>query len=46
MFVGYLNDTDVIGPLCIILPQMSGYINILTMEEKTCYLKFKVTKYI
>ena len=25
-FIGYLNDDDLIRPLCIILPQMSGYI--------------------
>ena len=25
-FIGYLHDDDVIRPLCIILPQMSGYI--------------------
>ena len=24
--IGYLNDDDVIGPLCIVLPQMTGYI--------------------
>ena len=25
-FIGYLHDDDVIRPLCIVLPQMSGYI--------------------
>ena len=25
-FIGYLNDNDVIRPLCVILSQMSGYI--------------------
>ena len=25
-FIGYLCDDDIIRPLCIILPQMSGYI--------------------
>ena len=25
-FIGYLDDDDVFAPLCIILPQMSGYI--------------------
>ena len=25
-FIGYFHDDDVIRPLCIILPQMSGYI--------------------
>ena len=26
-FIGYLDHDDVIRPLCIILPQMNGYIN-------------------
>ena len=25
-FIGYLDDIDVVVPLCVILPQMSGYI--------------------
>ena len=25
-FIGYLHDDDLIKPLCIVLPQMSGYI--------------------
>ena len=25
-FIGYLHDIDEISPLCVILPQMSGYI--------------------
>ena len=25
-FIGYLDDTDIVVALCIILPQMSGYI--------------------
>ena len=25
-FIGFLHDDDVIRPLCVILPQMSGYI--------------------
>ena len=25
-FIGYLDDDDIIRPLCIILPQMSGYV--------------------
>ena len=32
-FVDYEND-DIIRPLCIVLPQISGYINILVMVEK------------
>ena len=26
-FIGYLDDYNIITPLCIVLPQMSGYIN-------------------
>ena len=37
-FCGYLNN-DVIKPLCVILPQMNGYIyNIFIMVEKICHL--------
>ena len=25
-FIGYLDDIDVVVPLCVILPQMNGYI--------------------
>ena len=32
-FIGYQDD-EIVKPLCIILPQMNGYINILKMEEK------------
>ena len=41
-FVGYLHDIDAVSPLCIILPQMSGYLNILKMVERTCHLKLKM----
>ena len=41
-FIGYLHDDDVIRPLCIILTQMSGYIEYLIMVEKICYLKLKM----
>ena len=34
-FIGYKED-EFVRPLCIILPQMNGYINILKMVEKTC----------
>ena len=37
-FIGYLHDDDVIRPLHIIFPQVSGYI----MVEKTCHLKLKM----
>ena len=48
-FIGYLHDDDVIKPLYIILPQMSGYIkyfetggkNILfKIEDEDVYLKY------
>ena len=47
-FIGYLHD-DVIRPLCIILPQMSGYIKYFDnggksmsfkIEEESVYLKY------
>ena len=42
-FIGYLHDIDEISSLCIILPQMSGYIlNTLKMVEKICHLKLKM----
>ena len=40
--IGYLHDDDVIRPLCIILPQMSGYIKYFDNGRKICLLKFKV----
>ena len=48
-FIGYLHDDDVIRPLCIILPQMSGYIKYfdnggkhisLKTEDENVYLKY------
>ena len=39
-FIGYSHDDDIIRPLRII--QMTGYINILIMVEKTCHLKLKM----
>ena len=44
-FCGYLNN-DVIQPLCFILPQMSGYINILMMVEKICHLLRMIKKFM
>ena len=35
-FCGYLNN-DAIKPLCIIVPQMNGYIKYLMMVEKICH---------
>ena len=39
-FIGYLNDIDEISPLCIILPQMSGYIEYLKNRGKN--MSFKI----
>ena len=48
-FIGYLHDDDVIKPLCIILPQMSGYIKYFDngrknmsflAEGESVYLKY------
>ena len=33
-FIGYLDNDDIIRPLCIILPQMSGYIKYFDDVEK------------
>ena len=48
-FIGYLHDDDIIRPLCIILPQMSGYIKYFDdggknvsfkIEDESLYLKY------
>ena len=48
-FIGYLHDDDVIRPLCIILPQMSGYKKYFDngrknmsfkTEDESVYLKY------
>ena len=48
-FIGYLHDDDIIRPLCIILPQMSGYIKYFDdggknvsfkIEDGSLYLKY------
>ena len=48
-FIGYLHDDDVIRPLCIILPQMSGCIKYydkggknmsFKVEDESVYLKY------
>ena len=39
-FVCYLHDDDVIRPLCIILPQMSGYIKYFDNGSKN--MSFKI----
>ena len=48
-FIGYLNGMNKISPLCIILPQMSGYINYFEnggektsfkIEDDDVYIKY------
>ena len=48
-FIGYLHDDGVIRPLCVILPQMSGYIKYFDnggknmsfkIEDESVYLKY------
>ena len=39
-FIGHSHDDDVIRPLCIILPQMSGYIKYFDNSEKN--MSFKI----
>ena len=41
-FTGYQED-DIVKPLCIIFPQMSGYIKYFEMEEKICLSWLKMT---
>ena len=49
-FIGYLNDTDKISLLCVILPQMSGYIKYFKnggknmsfkIEDDNVYVKYR-----
>ena len=42
-FVGYMDDIDVVKPLCIILPQMSGYIKYFEDGRKN--MSFKIENY-
>ena len=41
-FIGYLHDDDKFRPLCIILPQMSGYIKYFDNGGKICHLRSKM----
>ena len=41
-FTGYSHDDNIIRPLCIILPQMSGYIKYFDNGGKACHLKLKM----
>ena len=45
-FCGYLNNDDIIKPLCVILPQMNGYINYFMMVEKICHLLQMMKKFM
>ena len=46
-FIGYLHYDGVIRPLCVILPQMSGYIKYFEKNvEKICHLKSKKRVFI
>ena len=45
-FLGYLHDDGVIRPLCVILPQMSGYIKYFENGGKTWHLKLKKRVFI
>ena len=40
--IDFLDDDDVIRPLFIILPQMSGYIKYFDNGGKICHLKLKM----
>ena len=42
---GYLNN-DVIQPLCVILPQMSGYIKYFDNGRKICHLLRMIKKFM
>ena len=48
-FIGYLNDVDIVVPLCIILPRISGYIKYFEyggknmsfkIEDEDVYIKY------
>ena len=43
-FTGYLNDYDSVSPLCIILPQMSGYIKYFDNGGKNMPFKIEDDK--
>ena len=44
-FCGYLNN-DAIQPLCVILPQMSGYIKYFDDGGKICHLLRMIKKFM
>ena len=39
--IGYLHDIDTVSPLCIIIPQMSGYIKYFDNDQKNMSLKIE-----
>ena len=41
-FICYLNDIDDVSPLCIVLPQMDGYIKYFENGGKNMSLKLKM----
>ena len=41
-FIGYSHNDDVIRSLCIILPQMRGYIKYFDNGRNICHLKLKM----
>ena len=43
-FIGYL-EGEIVKPLCIILPQMSGYIKYFENGGKTCLFLLKMIKF-
>ena len=44
-FCGYLNN-DVIKPLCVILPQMNGYIKYFDNGRKICNMLQMIKKFM
>ena len=44
-FCGYLNN-DVLKPLCVIVPQMSGYIKYFDNGGKICHVLQMIKKFI
>ena len=43
-FIGYQED-EIVKPLCIILPQMNGYIKYFENSGKICLFLLKIVKY-
>ena len=45
-FCGYLNNDGIIKPLCVILPQMNGYIKYFEDGGKICHLLQMMKKFM